>query len=71
MSTFKKTKKSIHIRHTSIKFPAYRSNGLLDPEIEVRSSDGQMENIYTEIKARVAAAELRDEIERIKEIGVK
>ncbi|MDR2491151.1 MAG: excinuclease ABC subunit B, partial [Spirochaetaceae bacterium] len=34
-----------------------RPTGLLDPEIEVRSSDGQMENIYAEVTARVAAGE--------------
>lgn len=31
-----------------------RPTGLLDPEIEVRSSDGQIENLMTEIEKRVA-----------------
>jgi excinuclease ABC subunit B len=34
-----------------------RPTGLLDPIIEVRPSDGQMEDIYGEIRARIAAGE--------------
>jgi excinuclease ABC subunit B len=34
-----------------------RPTGLLDPVIEVRPSDGQMENIYGEIRGRIAAGE--------------
>jgi excinuclease ABC subunit B len=34
-----------------------RPTGLLDPEIEVRPSEGQMEDIYGEIKQRIAAGE--------------
>jgi excinuclease ABC subunit B len=34
-----------------------RPTGLLDPIIEVRPSDGQMENIYGEIRSRIAAGE--------------
>ncbi|GHT83616.1 UvrABC system protein B [Spirochaetia bacterium] len=34
-----------------------RPTGLLDPIIEVRPSDGQMENIYGEVRARIAAGE--------------
>ena len=34
-----------------------RPTGLLDPEIEVRPSEGQMEDIYKEIKARIAKDE--------------
>ncbi|MDR2509912.1 MAG: excinuclease ABC subunit B [Spirochaetaceae bacterium] len=34
-----------------------RPTGLLDPEIEVRPSDGQMEDIYAEVRARVEAGE--------------
>jgi len=34
-----------------------RPTGLLDPEIEVRPSDGQMEDIYAEIRQRIAAGE--------------
>ncbi|MDR2900852.1 MAG: excinuclease ABC subunit B [Treponema sp.] len=34
-----------------------RPTGLLDPLIEVRPSDGQMEDIYGEIKQRIAAGE--------------
>jgi excinuclease ABC subunit B len=34
-----------------------RPTGLLDPEIEVRPSDGQMEDIYAEIRRRIAQGE--------------
>jgi excinuclease ABC subunit B len=34
-----------------------RPTGLLDPLIEVRPSDGQMEDIYGEVRARIAAGE--------------
>ncbi len=34
-----------------------RPTGLLDPKIEVRPSEGQMENIYGEVKARIALGE--------------
>ncbi len=34
-----------------------RPTGLIDPIIEVRPSEGQMENIYTEIKSRIARDE--------------
>jgi excinuclease ABC subunit B len=34
-----------------------RPTGLLDPIIEVRSSDGQMEDIYGEVRQRIAAGE--------------
>ncbi|GHV80307.1 UvrABC system protein B [Spirochaetia bacterium] len=34
-----------------------RPTGLLDPIIEVRPSDGQMEDIYGEVRARIAAGE--------------
>ncbi|MDR0472160.1 MAG: excinuclease ABC subunit B [Treponema sp.] len=34
-----------------------RPTGLLDPEIEVRPSDGQMEDIYAEIQKRIKAGE--------------
>jgi len=34
-----------------------RPTGLLDPEIEVRPSDGQMEDIYGEVKKRIKAGE--------------
>ncbi|WP_304222513.1 excinuclease ABC subunit UvrB [Gracilinema caldarium] len=34
-----------------------RPTGLLDPEIEVRPSDGQMEDIYGEIRQRIAKEE--------------
>ncbi|HCM28322.1 MAG TPA: excinuclease ABC subunit B [Treponema sp.] len=34
-----------------------RPTGLLDPEIEIRSSEGQMEDIYGEIRKRIAAGE--------------
>ena len=34
-----------------------RPTGLLDPEIEVRPSEGQMEDIYREIKDRIARGE--------------
>jgi excinuclease ABC subunit B len=34
-----------------------RPTGLLDPEIEVRPSDGQMEDIYGEIRKRIAKGE--------------
>ncbi len=34
-----------------------RPTGLLDPVIEVRPSDGQMENIYAEIRQRIAKGE--------------
>jgi excinuclease ABC subunit B len=34
-----------------------RPTGLLDPEIDVRPSEGQMEDIYTEVKRRVTAGE--------------
>ncbi|MDR2766844.1 MAG: excinuclease ABC subunit B [Treponema sp.] len=34
-----------------------RPTGLLDPEIEVRPSEGQMEDIYTEVNKRIAAGE--------------
>ncbi|TFG85447.1 MAG: excinuclease ABC subunit B [Spirochaetales bacterium] len=34
-----------------------RPTGLVDPEIMVRPSEGQIEDIYTEIKARIAAGE--------------
>ncbi|GMO32170.1 MAG: excinuclease ABC subunit UvrB [Termitinemataceae bacterium] len=34
-----------------------RPTGLLDPEIEVRSTEGQMENIYGEVKKRIAKGE--------------
>ncbi|MDR2841811.1 MAG: excinuclease ABC subunit B [Spirochaetaceae bacterium] len=34
-----------------------RPTGLLDPEIEIRSSEAQMENIYGEVTARIAKGE--------------
>ena len=34
-----------------------RPTGLLDPEVEVRPSEGQMENIYGEIRKRIDAGE--------------
>lgn len=34
-----------------------RPTGLLDPEIDVRPSDGQMEDIYAEIRQRIARGE--------------
>jgi excinuclease ABC subunit B len=34
-----------------------RPTGLLDPEIEVRPSEGQMEDIYAEVKKRINAGE--------------
>jgi excinuclease ABC subunit B len=34
-----------------------RPTGLLDPEIEVRPSEGQMEDIYGEVRRRIAAGE--------------
>ena len=34
-----------------------RPTGLLDPEIEVRPSEGQMENIYGEVRQRIKAGE--------------
>jgi excinuclease ABC subunit B len=34
-----------------------RPTGLLDPEIEVRPSDGQMEDIYGEVRKRIEAGE--------------
>ena len=34
-----------------------RPTGLLDPEIEVRKSEGQMENIYGEVQKRIKAGE--------------
>ena len=34
-----------------------RPTGLLDPEIEVRPSEGQMENIYEEVQKRIKAGE--------------
>ncbi len=34
-----------------------RPTGLLDPEIEVRPSEGQMEDIYAEVRARIAKGE--------------
>ncbi|GHT91686.1 UvrABC system protein B [Spirochaetia bacterium] len=34
-----------------------RPTGLLDPEIEVRPSEGQMEDIYGEVRARIAKGE--------------
>ena len=34
-----------------------RPTGLLDPEIEVRPSEGQMEDIYAEVRARIEAGE--------------
>ncbi|MDR2535237.1 MAG: excinuclease ABC subunit B [Treponema sp.] len=34
-----------------------RPTGLLDPEIEVRPSEGQMEDIYAEVRRRIAAGE--------------
>ena len=34
-----------------------RPTGLLDPKIEVRPSEGQMEDIYREVKARIALNE--------------
>ena len=34
-----------------------RPTGLLDPEIEVRPSEGQMEDIYGEVRMRIAAGE--------------
>jgi excinuclease ABC subunit B len=34
-----------------------RPTGLVDPEIEVRPSEGQMEDIYAEIRKRIAAKE--------------
>ena len=33
------------------------NGGLLDPEIEVRPSEGQMEDIYGEIRQRIDAGE--------------
>jgi len=34
-----------------------RPTGLLDPEIEVRASEGQMEDIYAEVRERIAKGE--------------
>jgi excinuclease ABC subunit B len=34
-----------------------RPTGLLDPEIEVRPTEGQMEDIYAEVRRRIAAGE--------------
>ncbi|MCL2067691.1 MAG: excinuclease ABC subunit B [Treponema sp.] len=34
-----------------------RPTGLLDPEVEVRPSDGQMEDIYSEVQKRIKAGE--------------
>ncbi|MFP4377821.1 MAG: excinuclease ABC subunit UvrB, partial [Spirochaetales bacterium] len=34
-----------------------RPTGLLDPEIDVRKTEGQIEDLYTEIKARIASGE--------------
>jgi excinuclease ABC subunit B len=34
-----------------------RPTGLLDPEIEVRPSEGQMEDIYAEVRSRIAVGE--------------
>ena len=34
-----------------------RPTGLVDPEIDVRPSEGQMEDIYAEVRARIAAHE--------------
>jgi excinuclease ABC subunit B len=44
-------------RSTQIVEQMIRPTGLLDPLIEVRPSEGQMEDIYKEIKARIAKNE--------------
>ncbi|MDR2471009.1 MAG: excinuclease ABC subunit B [Treponema sp.] len=46
------TKKSVRVVEQLI-----RPTGLLDPEIEVRSSEGQMEDIYAETQKRIKAGE--------------
>jgi excinuclease ABC subunit B len=48
----KETKQSTRVVQQMI-----RPTGLLDPEIEVRPSEGQMENIYGEVKDRIAKDE--------------
>lgn len=44
-------------RSTRIVEQVIRPTGLLDPQVEVRPSEGQMEDIYREIKLRVARDE--------------
>ena len=40
-------------KSSAVALQIIRPTGLLDPEIEVRPSEGQMENIYTEITKRI------------------
>ncbi len=44
-------------RSTQVVEQIIRPTGLVDPEIEVRSTDGQIEDLYNEIRERVAAGE--------------
>jgi excinuclease ABC subunit B len=44
-------------RSTQVVEQLIRPTGLIDPEIEIRPSEGQMEDIYAEIKARVPKGE--------------
>lgn len=44
-------------RSTQVVEQLIRPTGLLDPVVEVRPSDGQMEDIYGEVKARIAKKE--------------
>ncbi len=44
-------------RSTQVVEQVIRPTGLVDPEIEVRSAEGQMEDIYAEIRARCAKGE--------------
>ena len=44
-------------RSTQVVEQLIRPTGLLDPIVEVRPSDGQMEDIYGEVKARIAKKE--------------
>ncbi|MDR1507011.1 MAG: excinuclease ABC subunit B [Treponema sp.] len=44
-------------KSTKIVQQLIRPTGLLDPEIEVRPSEGQMEDIYSEIRKRIEAGE--------------
>jgi len=44
-------------RSTRVVEQVIRPTGLLDPNVEVRPSEGQMEDIYREVKARIARNE--------------
>ncbi len=44
-------------RSTQVVEQIIRPTGLVDPEIDVRSTDGQIEDLYNEIRERVAAGE--------------